>query len=181
MLQSIPSDVCNKEYLNEILSNPVLSKTSESVLLLVSQGNSKIVAMCFYEVSKSTLNCTLHLVCNVHQSEQIKVGKKLIDFVIESVRSKVNTISLVAETEQNLSKLVNYYKTNFGFNELGESCNNDGTMKQRLHLNLSGGITKQFIKYNNRKYLVRTDNKKKRYIISKGSHIYVNTIKYTKC
>jgi predicted GNAT family N-acyltransferase len=188
ILQSIPTEVCNNEYLNEILESPVVSKTSESVLLLVSQktnaqGNSKIIAMCFYEVSKN--NCTLHLVCNIHHSDQIKVGEQLIKFVIDSVRSKVKTMSLVAKTEQNLSRLVEYYKK-FGFSELAESCIYDGIAKQRLQLrfnsnNQSGGITKDFIKYNNRKYLVRTDDKKKKYIISKGSHIYMSTIKYTKC
>jgi hypothetical protein len=150
------------------------------------QGCSKIVAICFYEVSTDTNNCTLHLVCNTHRSEQIKVGEQLIKFVIDSVRSKVKTMSLVAETEEDVfPKLVDYYKR-FGFTESCDSRNDDGITKQKLQLrfnsnNQSGGITKDFIKYNNRKYLVRTDDKKKKYIISKGSHIYMSTIKYTKC
>lgn len=188
LLQSIPQDVCNKDYLNEILESPVLSTRSDPFLLLVSQqpnanGCSQIVALCYYEVSDT--NCTIHLVCNKFRSNEIKVGEALMTFVIKSVSNTVNTVSLIAETEETVFKnLINYYKK-FGFTEISGVASNDGKKKQRLQLTInrnsqSGGITKEFIKYNNRKYLVRVDEKKKKYIISKGSHIHINAIKYTR-
>lgn len=190
ILQSIPPQVCNKEYLNEILESPIFSNQigTNAYLLLVSKqsnitGCNEIVAICYYEVSQT--NCTIHLVCNMYRSDEIKVGEALINFVINSVSSTVKTISLVAETEEAVfHKLVNYYKK-FGFTEISGISSNDGIQKQRLEMKTnrnsqSGGISKDFIKYNNRKYLVRVDDKKKRFIISKGTRIYINTIKYTK-
>lgn len=188
IMQSIPPEVCKKEYLNEVLESPVLpnNNKAEPYFLLVSEKINencvgKIVALCYYEVNEN--NCTIHLLCNMYRSDKIKLGEALMNFVINSVSSKVKTISLIAETEKDIyHKLVDYYKK-FGFIEMSGACPNNGKIKQKLVLSTNsqrGGNTKEYIKYNNRKYLVRLDEKKKKYIISKGSHIYINTIKYSK-
>lgn len=197
ILTSIPSSVCkDKGYLMEIIELPTYNQSNDVYVMLVSTFpnanlTSRIVAVCYYEVSKT--NCTIHLICNNHPKTSIKVGEALMTFVIKSVQSRghVDTISLVAETEKGyLDKLVNYYKQ-FGFEDVqdvnGTRVYEDNyKSKQPLSLNISkcnkqsGGIKRDYIQYNKRKYLVRINNEKKKYIISKGVRIYLNTIKYSK-
>jgi len=193
ILTSVPSSVCkDKNYLMEIIELPAYHPLNDVYVLLVStfpNGNltSRIVAVCYYEVSKAT--CTIHLICNNHSPKtSIKVGEALMTFVIKSVQSRghVDTISLVAETEKEyFHKLVSYYKQ-FGFQESTTVYGDKSTPKQQLSLNIShcnnqsGGLKRDYIQYNKRKYLVRINNEKKKYIISKGVRIYLNTIKYSK-
>ena len=201
ILGSVPDSVCgNRKYLMDIIEMPAFSDSNDVYVLLVSTFpnanlTSKIVAVCYYEVSKINKNCTIHLICNnhrsTHQTNSIKVGEALITFVIKSVQSRgiINTITLVAETKkEDFHKLVSYYKK-FGFQEtttVHGSMDDDSTQKQTLSLdiskcnNQSGGKKRDYIQYNKRKYLVRINDKKKKYIMSKGVRIYLNTIKYSK-
>jgi hypothetical protein len=96
---------------------------------------------------------------------------------------------LIAETDSNnLEKLINYYKE-FNFIPVDQPRPSGNITQQKMVLNVStlsqcavqkAGASKQYVKYQNRKYLVRHDSKNKEYILSKGEVIHLKNVKHTK-
>jgi hypothetical protein len=174
MMQGIPDNVCNKDYLNEILQDPVRTKNYDVYLLLVYHSMSP-VALCYYEVSKSSNVCTIHLLCNGNKAstdeKEIRLGALLMRVVILSISKiykELKAFQLVAEAEENtLSKLVSYY-SEFGFQATGLSSSNGSIAQQTMTLqvgqtNQCNDAPKEYITYKIRRSLVKKDANKKLY------------------
>ena len=192
------TDVCNKEYLDDILLSPVWKEKNGTVpyVTIISEGTA-YKAFCYFEVSNDKTKCTIHLLCSNYKEQTkppLKLGALLMNYVITLVAhlyKDLREVFLIAETDRNnLEKLINYYKEfNFIPVDPAFSSGDDNIFQQKMVLNVStlsqcavqkGGASKQYVKYQNRKYLVRHDNKKKAYIISKGETVYLKNVKHTK-
>ena len=202
-LNQIPPDVCNRDYLNEILDAPVWNKAFGTLpyLTIISKGNA-YTAFCYFEVSKDKKRCTIHLLCSNYKEQtndnepRLKLGALLMKYVITLVANifkDLTEVFLVAETdEEHLQKLVDYYKE-FNFIPVGRPSpsGDNNIFQQKMSLTVStisttqhcvqnAGENKQYVMYQNRKYLVRHDSKKKAYILSKGEVIHLKNVKHTK-
>jgi hypothetical protein len=201
-LKSMPPEVCNRPYLNEIVEAPVWNEKNGSVpCLVVVSSTEKQLALCYFEISADNSRCTIHLLCSNYKPEangnepQLKLGALLMRYVITLVAhlyKDLKEVFLIAETESaSLPKLVNYYQQ-FNFIPVNKQYQSGeyNISQQRMVLNVTtcqnvttsqnAGANKKYVKYQNRKYLVRLDGKKKQYIISKGETVYLKNVKHTK-